>query len=62
MGAGTDYLDIYLNKRVFPTDIQRYNWHDFVSDAHNLPIKENSIDIAILNNVLHHFSSLRNII
>ncbi len=57
IGAGIDYLDIYLNKKIFSTDIQRHNWHDFVSDAHNLPIKENSIDIAILNNVLHHFSS-----
>lgn len=57
IGTGIGYLNVYVKKKIFLTDIEKNGWIDFVSDAHHLPMKRNSIDIVILNNVLHHFSS-----
>lgn len=65
IGSGTGYLNAYLDNKILSTDIMKLGWLDFVSDALHPPLKKNSIDVVILNNVIHHFSSpwnaLRNI-
>jgi SAM-dependent methyltransferase len=55
VGAGHGYLRQYFGGQYFSTDVYPYEGLDFLSDlSDSPPLRENSIDVILLNNVLEH--------
>ena len=58
IGGGTGNLKS-VRKEILSLDIQEAPWLDIVSDAHQLPIDDGSIDAIVMVDLLHHLERPR---
>lgn len=54
IGSGLEDFHTHLKKDIIAFDIYNSDNVDFVSDAHNIPIRENYFDLVIIQAVLEH--------
>ena len=54
IGASKDFLKA---KKIIITDLADSNWIDMKVDALNMPFKDNSVDVVVCSNLVHHIYS-----
>lgn len=56
VGAGAGFAPFYLKKKIILTDIVLNEWLDLVMDGTSVAIRDQSVDVVLISNALHHFA------
>lgn len=57
LGCGAGFSERFLTAgRIERTDVEPQPWVDRVVDAHDMPYADESVDVLIANNVIHHLA------
>jgi ubiquinone/menaquinone biosynthesis C-methylase UbiE len=57
IGCGAGFSQLYIKHKIILTDAVKYEWVDKVIDAVNMDFDDNSVDIIIASQTIHHFYS-----
>jgi SAM-dependent methyltransferase len=57
IGAGAGLSELYLQEKVFMTDVVKNSWIDGPLDATNMQLQDQSVDCIIASHNIHHFYS-----
>lgn len=57
IGCGAGFSPLYLNEKLLLTDATKNPWVDKIIDATNIDMSDNSIDVLIASQTIHHFYS-----
>lgn len=57
IGAGAGFSRSYLTGKVILTDVVANRWLDVAMDGGAMALRDESVDVLIISNALHHFSS-----
>ena len=59
LGCGAGFIKFFIKKKIILTDVKKYSWVDFSTNAEDLKkIRNNSTDILILSHVFHHIKNI----
>ena len=59
LGCGAGFIKFFLKKEIILTDVKKYSWVDFSTQAEDLKeIKTNSTDVLILSHTFHHIKNI----
>jgi ubiquinone/menaquinone biosynthesis C-methylase UbiE len=57
IGCGAGFSQLYIKHKIILTDAIKYEWVDRVIDATSMDFDDDSIDIIIASQTIHHFYS-----
>ena len=59
LGCGAGFIKFFIKKKIILTDVKKYSWVDFSTNAEDLKkVRNNSTDILILSHVFHHIKNI----
>ena len=56
VGAGAGFASFYLKQKIILTDVVPNEWLDLVMDGTAVAIRDQSVDVVLISNALHHFA------
>jgi SAM-dependent methyltransferase len=57
IGCGAGFSSLYIKNKILLTDAVKYEWVDKFIDAVNMDFADDSVDIIIASQTIHHFYS-----